>query len=255
MIAISLQSGSNGNCTYVESDGTRLLFDAGLSGRKAQERLAAAGVDIRRVNGLVISHDHTDHIGCAAAYQRQYGLPVYMTHGTLRAAREKFALDDLAAVKPFEAGESLKFDGVTVHTVPTPHDCEDGVGFVVEAENKRLGILTDLGHVFGALGEIVSTLDAALIESNYDPRMLESGTYPEFLKARIRGSGGHLSNIETAELIRAWASDRLSWVCLAHLSEHNNAPALALEAHRRVLGSTLRLLVAGRSASTGVLKV
>lgn len=255
VIAISLQSGSNGNCIYVEADGKRLLFDAGISGKKAAERLTTAGIDIRAIDAVVISHDHADHVACAGVYQRQYGLPVHATRETLYVARGRFSLNGLTAVEHFEAGNSLAFGNIVVHTIPTPHDCADGVGFVVEAEGKRLGILTDLGHVFDPLREVVSTLDAVFMESNYDPGMLDGGTYPEFLKRRIRGDGGHLSNQEAAELIRESAGSRLRWVCLAHLSEHNNNPALALKTHRRILGPEVPILVAGRYSRTDVLTV
>jgi len=251
MIAIALQSGSNGNCIYVETNGVSLLFDAGISGVQAEERLAAYGRDIRRVNALIISHDHADHVRCAGVYKRKYGLPVYMTRKTHKAARERCALGAMDNVQNFEAGEQISFGRVRIETVPTPHDAADGVGFVVEAGTKRLGILTDLGHVFDGLADVIHSLNAMFIESNYDVDALASGPYPPLLKQRIRGPGGHISNEEAAELIRASASRRLRWSCLSHLSEQNNSPELALSTHQQVAGPSHVLYTAGRYEPTG----
>ncbi len=254
MHVISLQSGSNGNCVYVESGDVRLLLDAGISGKQAQLRLAARGRSINDVKAVIISHDHTDHVRCMGVYQRKFRLPVHVTPGTLRAAEAACGLGRMRDVRRFRAGETLHFGPVTVETIPTPHDGADGVAFVVGDGRRRLGVLTDLGYVFDALFGVVESLDAVLIESNHDPDMLACGPYPAFLKRRIRGPGGHISNIESAELLAA-AGGRLRWACLAHLSEQNNDPDLALETHRRILGNGLPLHVAGRYGATGVLEV
>jgi len=253
VIAISLQSGSNGNSIYVETDDTKLLFDAGISGIEAERRLASHGRDIRQVSAVVISHDHADHVCCAGVYQRKYGLPLYMTPRTLAIAQKMHRLGRLHDVRYFSAGSVLAFGETSVQTIPTPHDGADGVAFVVTSHEKRLGILTDLGHVFEGLNTIISSLDAIFLESNYDPEMLASGWYPAFLKQRIQGPGGHLSNGEAAHLLVAGQS--LKWACLAHLSEQNNNPILALEAHRKVLGSRVRLFTASRYGATGILHV
>lgn len=255
MIAIALQSGSNGNCIYVETDGVGLLFDAGISGIQAEERLAARGRDIRRVTALLISHDHADHIRCAGVYQRKYGLPIYVTPKTRDAAHASCRLSDLHDVRLFEAGDRLQFGRVRIETIPTAHDAADGLAFVVESGRKRLGILTDLGHVFNGLGAVASSLDAVFIESNYDPELLDNGPYPPFLKARIRGPGGHISNMESAEMISASARTRLRWACLSHLSEQNNSPDLALRTHREIGRTSYALHAASRYGPTGELEV
>jgi phosphoribosyl 1,2-cyclic phosphodiesterase len=255
MKVISLQSGSNGNCIYVEAGQCRLLFDAGISARQAELRLAEHGRSIRDVDAVLISHDHTDHARGIGVFQRKFGLRVYATPATLRAAQAKLGLGELGEVRPFVAGEALKLPGLSVQTIPTPHDGVDGVAFVLDDGRRRLGILTDLGHPFGGLGEMVATLDAVVLESNYDPDMLACGPYPEFLKRRIRGLRGHLSNDESAGLVKAWASPRLQWACLAHLSEQNNDPDLAVGAHRRVVGQALTLVVASRYRAGDVLDV
>jgi phosphoribosyl 1,2-cyclic phosphodiesterase len=246
---IALQSGSNGNCIYVEGGGVSVLFDAGIGGREARRRLGLYGREIGSAAALVLSHDHSDHARSAGVFHRMFGLPLRMTGLT-----EEFVgyrLGRVGGVALFRPGDVLQFGGLRIETVPTPHDGAEGVAFVVSDGARRLGILTDLGHVFEGLGPLVSTLDAVFIESNYDPEMLEYGPYPYYLQEGIRGPGGHLSNAESAALLREWGGARLQWVCLAHLSEQNNRPELALQTHRAALGTRLPIHVAGRYGPAG----
>lgn len=253
MRVISLQSGSNGNCVYVEAGGVRLLFDAGISGSTAAERLAGHGRDIRSVDALIISHNHSDHISSAGVFQRKFDIPLYVTPRCLSAAQTRCSLGKLKEVQHFRSGSTICIGDVSVHTIPTPHDGEDGVAFIVDDGAHRLGILTDLGHVFQDLGRTIASLDAVFLESNYDPHMLANGPYPRFLKSRIKGPGGHISNREAAELIAGAAGTRLKWACLAHLSGENNSPEAALRTHREVLGDDLSICVASRYAVSDVL--
>jgi len=253
MFTCSLQSGSNGNAIYVEVDGVRLLFDAGISGRRAAERLATHGRNIRDVDALILSHGHADHTRCAGVFQRLYQIPILATAATRRAMAP--FVGKVRDVRLFQAGDTITFGAVAVHTIPTPHDATDSVAFVVEHENKMLGILTDLGHPFRALQQIIADLDAVFVESNYDPQMLADGPYTPQLKARIRGAGGHLSNDEAADLLSAFGSRRLRWVALAHLSAENNRPELALATHRASLGSRYPLHVASRYEVSPLLRV
>lgn len=255
MLVIPLQSGSTGNSVYVEAGGRRLLFDAGISGRQAQERLAAFGRSIDQVDALFISHDHADHARCLGIYHRKFGLPVHVTRKTLAAAGRRTKLGQIDEVRHFEAGQSLRVDGVTIETIPTPHDGVDGVAFVIDDGRRRVGVLTDLGYVFRGLREVLGSLDAVLLESNYDPAMLRRGSYPPWLQERIRGPGGHLSNVEAARLL-ASTNGRLRWACLAHLSEENNDPDLAQDVHRRIIGKHgCPIHVASRYEATGALEV
>ncbi len=254
MKLISLQSGSNGNCIYVEAAGVKLLIDAGISGLQAQQRLAKFGVRITDVDALLISHDHSDHTRCMGIFQRRFKLPIHCTQKTYAAAARRCQTGQLNDVKHFTAGETLTFGDVRVETICTPHDAVDGVGFIVDDGRHRLGVLTDLGHVFDGLATAMRTLDAVLIESNYDAQMLASGPYPWYLQERIRGPGGHLSNLESANLL-AQCDGRLRWACIGHLSEHNNQPQTALATHRQIHGSRLPLTVASRHEPTAALEV
>lgn len=255
MKMISLQSGSNGNCFYVEAGDVKLLFDAGISGRSAEQRLQEHGRDIRDVDALFVTHDHSDHSRSIGIFQRKFGMPVYMTRKTLAAIHRYRKIGRLDQVHFFNAGDVCSVGNVHVHSIPTPHDSADGVVFVVDDGNHRAGILTDLGHVFDGLKEVLQTLDGVIIESNYDEQMLDSGPYPYHLKRRIRGSGGHISNREAAKLLSECASGQLKWACLCHLSDENNSPEAALRTHQESLNKDIQLFVAGRDGCTEIMKL
>jgi len=251
MVTFSLQSGSNGNSIYVEADGQRLLFDAGISGVCAERRMAFHEREIREVDALIISHDHVDHIRSAGIFQRKFGMPIFVTARTQAATWCK--LGRLSDVRHFRSGDTLSFGRVSVHTIRTAHDAVDGVAFVVECDGKRLGILTDLGHLYPGLADLLSSVDAAYLECNYDPEMLEVGHYPAYLKARIRGDGGHLSNDDSRELVRACGRRRPKWIAVAHLSQENNLPELAVGAVRNAVGRTYPIYHASRYETSELL--
>ncbi len=245
MLTCALQSGSNGNAIYVEAAGVGLLFDAGLSARRVQERLARKGRAAHGVQALILSHAHADHTRGAGVCHRLFGWPVYATPGTYAAIRRQFGPVRGDGVRWFAPGQTLAFGAVRVHTLPTPHDARESVAFIVEAEGRRLGIFTDLGHPFGALARALCEVHAAYLESNYDPHLLDTGPYPPELKARIRGQAGHLSNDEAAALLHR-CCPRPSWIALAHLSAENNTPELALAAARQRVGASYPLHVTSR---------
>lgn len=245
MEVISLQSGSNGNCFYVRAGETHLLIDAGISGNQAQQRLFQHGIDIRKVRALLISHDHRDHIQSAGIFQRKYGMPMYVTPPTLAAAQRWCRLGKLRDVKHFQSGDRWKIGEIQIETIRTTHDGADGVVFVLEHQDTRVGIMTDLGCLFPELAPAIESLDAVVLESNYDERMLQNGGYPEGLKRRIRGAGGHISNDEAAQVLSNHGH-RLQWACLAHLSEHNNTPEIAYNTSVSAVGDRFPIHIASR---------
>lgn len=244
MQTCSLQSGSNGNCIYVEAGTTRLLIDAGISARLARRRLARHNRDLCGVQALILSHGHGDHVSGAAIFQRVFGAPVYATPPTARDVMPLFG--KRGEIRMFWPGDTISIDAVRIHTIPSPHDVEGSVVFVIEYGSRRLGVFTDFGQPFAAVRAVLPSLDAVYIESNYDPDMLASGPYPPELKARISGRDGHLSNEQSAELLSLCDRSRLRWAALAHLSANNNRPDVALRAHRRVLGQEFPLWIASR---------
>ena len=249
----ALQSGSNGNSIYVETPDARLLFDAGISGRKGQQRLSVHGRDIHTVDALIISHDHSDHLCGAGVFQRKFSLPLYITEGAYGAKQGR--LGQLGDVRHFTGGDELCFGETVVETVPTAHDGIGGVAFVIGHGDKRLGIFTDLGHRFVGIEGWFADLDGVYIESNYDPAMLAGGPYPQWLKQRITGDGGHLSNGEAADLVRDSSGGRLRLAILAHLSEHNNRPDLALETAREIVPKRMGLALASRSSVSEMFEI
>lgn len=255
VICFSLNSGSNGNCIYVEDEGEGLLFDAGISGKRTAERLALHGRDVRDVRAVIITHDHADHIRCAGILSRKFGLPVYMTRRTHQAGQRWCRLGRIADLRFFRPHQALRFGPLTVRTRPTPHDAAEPVAVTVSSCGRRVGILTDLGCVFDGLAGMIGSLDAAFLESNYDPDMLATGPYPQAVKRRIAGAGGHLSNAEAAELVAAAGNGRLQWVALSHLSEVNNTAELALTTFRRIAGRRWPAVVASRYGPGRVMEV
>jgi len=245
MKIVSLQSGSNGNCIFVETQNKRFLFDAGISAARAKERLESHNIDICSVDALLISHGHFDHAGNMGVFSRKYGLPVWATEKTFNEAANKKHIGQIERLHHFVSGETLQFDGIRIETIRTPHDAMDGVVFIIDNGHVRFGIMTDLGHVFPELKSAVQTLDAVLLESNYDPHALKHCEYTEETKARIKGKGGHISNQEAATLLNS-AKSRLRWACLGHISAESNHPDIVRETHENILGNTLPFYIASR---------
>lgn len=252
MEVIPLQSGSSGNCVFVRNDDTCVLIDAGISGSKAQSRLAEHGYDIRDCEALLLSHEHSDHIRGVGVFHRKFRLPVYANQRTWNATCKMPTIGNLGTANHFVTGQPFQVGTLRIEPIRTPHDAVESVCFVIEdtVSGKRLGVLTDLGHVFRGLQKVVATLDAMLLESNYDDHMLRNGPYPRYLQDRIAGKHGHLSNDDAAKLVDACDANHLQWVCLGHLSAHNNAPELALATHRQRHGDRFAIFCADREGST-----
>lgn len=251
MEVISLQSGSAGNCVFVRSGDTRLLFDAGMSGSIAESRLAEYGHDIRDCKALILSHEHSDHISGVGVFHRKFGLPVYANLRTWNATRAKPSIGCIGNPNYFVTGKPFRIGSLRIETLRTPHDAIDGVCFVIEdvESGRRFGLFTDLGHVFNGLQKVIGTLDAVLIESNYNEDMLRFGPYPVHLKNRISGKRGHISNKEAAELVDTCDANQMQWVCLGHLSAKNNSPDVALGTHRERYGDRFQLFCADRDGA------
>ena len=244
MRAVALASGSNGNAIYVETEDARLLFDVGVSGRALAARAAARAVALERVDAVLLSHAHRDHVSGAGVIARRLGLPLLASAGTWR--RVDGIVGRIARPGRFTPGRTLAFGRTRVHTLPTPHDAEGSAAFVVEAGGRRLGVLTDLGHVFGALEETFATLDAAFLESNYDATMLARGPYPLHLQERIAGRHGHLANDECVALVQGTRPPSFETLVLSHLSGNCNTPERALTCARPLARAGIDVRLAPR---------
>jgi phosphoribosyl 1,2-cyclic phosphodiesterase len=233
-----LGSGSGGNATLIEGGGVRVLLDAGFSCRRLVQRLRFVGCEPDTIDAILVTHEHGDHVAGAARFSESFEVPIWCTRGTARAAG--FDADGLD-VRPVAAGGSFAIGDLAVRPFAVPHDAVETVGFVLEAGRSRLGYATDLGHGPDAVRDHLADCDLLILESNHDVDLVRAGPYPESLKTRILSRHGHLDNEGAADLLSAVARGRTRTVVLAHLSETNNRPALALEA-------AARRLAAGRGA-------
>lgn len=227
-----LASGSKGNSLYLETDSCRLLIDAGLSARETVLRLASLGVDAACVDGILVTHEHTDHVRGVGALARKLKIPVFGTSRTLQAARHVIGKVEL---QEFDAGSPFVFKGVSIDPFPITHDACDPVGYRIDSGEGTIGFATDLGIATRLTHEKLKGCRALVLEFNHDEQMLTDGPYPWHLKQRIRSRHGHLSNAEGALLLEELLHPGLEGVFLSHLSEVNNDPALAMAAAQGLL--------------------
>ena len=222
----SLGSGSRGNGTLIEQGASRVLVDCGFSLRATEQRLRQAGTSGDELSAILVTHEHSDHIQGVAKLARRYELPVYLTPGTGYALREEAGLD----IRHVDLHGRFTVGELEVTPVAVPHDAREPCQYVFDNGHKRLGVLTDTGTITPWIVEQYADLDALFLEANYDPHMLSSGPYPAFLKARVGGDLGHLSNQQAAGFLRVAGLERLRHIAVAHISEKNNRPELALAA-------------------------
>ena len=243
-----LASGSKGNAIYIESCGSRLLIDAGLSATEVGVRLASIGVAGDDLDALLVTHEHTDHCLGVGPMARRHRLPVYM-HPETRQALPR--LGKITTLVEFEAGDRFTVGEMAVEPFPITHDAAAPVGYLIDTPEGRIGVATDLGIATRLVADRLQRCRVLVLESNHDEDLLRDGPYPWHLKQRIRSNHGHLSNRASAELLDGLLWDGLDAVFLAHLSETNNDPVLAESCSRAVLDSQNRcrpLLIVGTQA-------
>jgi len=228
-----LATSSAGNCTFVSSGRTRILVDAGLSRKTIFERLAQIGEDPSRVDAILVSHEHTDHVAGLPLIVKQLGCPVYVSHLTAPALAWGNVEPQLV---PFEAGSVIEINDIRVQTFTVPHDAADPVGFCLEVEGKRLGLVTDLGYLPQSVRYHLHGVDFLLLEANHDTEMLKVGPYPWPVKQRVMSRKGHLSNDLVAEYLATELDPATHTLVLGHLSEHNNHPELVRLSAEQALG-------------------
>jgi phosphoribosyl 1,2-cyclic phosphodiesterase len=222
---VVLGSSSSGNSTLVEADGGSILVDAGFSCKELTRRISAVGADVRDLVAIVLTHEHTDHVSGARVLSRRYDLPVYGTRGTLTTARRYLGDVDL---RPKIVQETFKEGVFSLTLLPVPHDATEPSAVRLDVDGRSVLVATDLGHFPWSLIETAQDMHGLVLESNHDVRMLKEGPYPVYLKARIRGPRGHLSNAESAVALRALLGPQTMGVLLGHLSQRNNTEEIAL---------------------------
>ncbi len=221
-----LGSGSRGNATLIEEGGTSVLVDCGFSIREMERRLARLGKSPDELSAVLVTHEHSDHIGGVGPLARKYKMPVWMTPGT-HAQQNVGELPDL---RMLNCHEPVAIGDLLVEPFPVPHDAREPTQFVFANGAVRLGVLTDVGRSTPHIEEVLGACDALIMECNHDEEMLANGPYPAFLKARVAGQFGHLSNGQAGAIVRSLDCAGLQHIVAAHLSEKNNRPELAVQA-------------------------
>ncbi len=225
-----LGSGSRGNSTYVETEGGGILIDAGFSGKEIARRLAIIGRSPDRLQAILVTHEHNDHIAGVGVLSRRYHLPVYANSATFAASEKK--LGKVFEFREFSTGAGFRIANFAIHPFAVSHDTADPVGFVIQSGGRSLGYCTDTGKITKLMEHLLGRCHGLVLEANHDPAMLQAGPYPLPLKQRVRSNMGHLANGDAASLVRRLGNGPLQALVLAHLSETNNHPDLVVQAIR-----------------------
>lgn len=227
----SIASGSSGNCIYVGSDTTNILVDTGISGKKVEFGLNTLDLTMKDLHGIFITHEHSDHIKGLGVVARKCGVPIYATPATIRAMEESGSLGKMpeGIFHEIHGDESCFVGDLEIHPFHISHDAADPVGYRISQGNRTIGIATDMGMYNEYIVDNLSGLDALVLEANHDVNMLQVGSYPYYLKRRILGDRGHLSNETAGRLLCRLLHDNMKDIFLGHLSKENNYEALAYE--------------------------
>jgi phosphoribosyl 1,2-cyclic phosphodiesterase len=254
-----LGSGSRGNATVVECDGTRVLLDCGFALRDLERRLAAIDVHPQELAAVVVTHEHGDHVAGVPRLAERHGLEVWASPGTWKGTctgiGRRSGAADVQRLRLFPSHAlRLRIGALTLHPIPVPHDAREPCQFVFEGDGRRLGVLTDAGTVTPRMCDALRECDALMLEANHDPQLLRGGPYPPSLQRRVGGAFGHLSNAQAAALLERVHHRRLGKLLLSHLSQQNNRPDLAQAAVRGVC-SDLDVSIADQDSGSGWMAV
>lgn len=227
----SIASGSSGNCTYIGSENTHLLIDAGISAKRIVTGLNELGLKPEELSGIMITHEHSDHIQGLGVLSRKYGIPIYGTKGTTQGILEATSLGkfDAGLLHEVECDREIILGDIMVRPFRISHDAKEPCGYVACSGQKRVAVATDIGIYDDYTIMNLQRLDALILEANHDVKMLQVGTYPYYLKQRILGDKGHLSNENSGRLLNRILHDDFKAVLLGHLSKENNYERLAYE--------------------------
>ncbi|MCL1942188.1 MAG: MBL fold metallo-hydrolase [Candidatus Azobacteroides sp.] len=258
---LSLASGSSGNCYYLGDSTGGILIDAGIAVRTIKKGLKDAGIAFEKILGILITHDHFDHIKSAGVLGEKYNIPVYSTEAVLQGINKNLRTGEkiYGSGRTIEKETPFRLSDFTITAFDVPHDGTDNVGYHISRKNIQIVFATDLGHIPDNAGNYLRSADYLILESNYDDEMLKHSRYHYSLRARISGDNGHLGNKQTAEFLAENYTPRLKHVFLCHLSKENNHPELVyktielrLAQNNIIVGKDLQITVLKRNMPTGV---
>jgi phosphoribosyl 1,2-cyclic phosphodiesterase len=231
----SLSSGSSGNCYYIGNEFFGILIDAGISATSIRKFLRDMNISMQTIMGVMITHNHSDHIKGLEVLTRKNKLPAFTTHNvwdSILTPRMKITRD---CIREIRLHEKFHLAGFDIEAFPVFHDAPETIGFHICTGDKKITIVTDLGHICTTASQYIRDANLLVIESNYDEEMLVNGRYPYYLKKRIQSDNGHLGNLQTSTFLAEIVNDNLSHICLAHLSKNNNTPEKALNTLQQTL--------------------
>ncbi|MFW6015010.1 MAG: MBL fold metallo-hydrolase [bacterium] len=263
MYLCSLASSSSGNCVYIGSDNAHFIIDAGISGKRIEQGLNSIGFKTSDMDGILVTHEHTDHIKGIGVLSRKYGLPIYTTKKTAEAILNCKSLGKLpdGLIHIIESNKDINIKDLTIHPYQIPHDAIDPICYTVCDRNKKIGLATDLGDYNEYILDKLIDSNILFVEANHDINMLQVGSYPYYLKQRILGQNGHLSNERSGQLISKLIHDKLQHIVLGHLSKENNFEELAYETVQFEINKSnpckneLDILVASRNKNSKLIAV
>lgn len=258
----SLSSGSSGNCYYLGNEFHGILIDAGISATSIRKFLKNMNIPMQSIMGVLITHNHIDHIRGLELLIRKNNLPAYTTDKIWKgilSPKNKISGD---CIREIFLQQKFHLAGFDIEAFPVCHDASETIGFHICGGDKKITIVTDLGHICQTAAPYIKAANLLVIESNYDEQMLGNGNYPNFLKARIQSDHGHLGNHQTADFLADNISDNLNYICLAHLSKNNNSPELVLQTLEQtfsergiVLNGQQRISILNRNTPTNMISL
>jgi len=258
----SLSSGSSGNCYYLGNEFHGILIDAGISETSIRKFLRSIDISMQSIMGVLITHNHIDHIRGLEVLTRKNTLPAFTTHNiweSILSLKNKISSNSIREI-PIQ--EKFQVAGFDIEAFPVCHDAPETIGFHICAGEKKITIVTDLGHICRTAAPYIKAANLLVIESNYDEQMLVNGKYPHFLKARIQSDHGHLGNHQTSAFLADIISDNLSNICLAHVSKNNNTPEIVLQTLQQtlsergiILNGQQRISILNRNMPTNMIRL
>ena len=258
----SLSSGSSGNCYYLGNEFHGILIDAGISATSIRRFLKNMDISLQTIMGVLITHNHIDHIRGLELLTRKNNLPAFTTHKIWKSISPTQKQISRDCIREIPLKQKFHLAGFDIEAFPVCHDAPETIGFHICAGDKKITIVTDLGHICQTAAAYIKAANLLVIESNYDMQMLVNGNYPNFLKARILSDHGHLGNHQTSAFLADIISDNLSNICLAHLSKNNNSPEIVLQTLEQtflergiILNSQQRISILNRNMPTEMIRL